>query len=133
MIISVILWFFAGIFVTLGWGLFYFFSHHTGLELLITLLKVRLDWRPVPPELMHWVEGIVICVWAPLQMGRYTARCWPGREVAAWVFMLLLWPAMMTFVPFAATTIRVSFWMIPIIQASTLAGIVRERRATAAG
>jgi hypothetical protein len=130
MFISLILWFFAGTVVTLGWGLFYFFSHHTGLELLINLLKLRLDWRPVPPELMHWVEAIVICGCAPLQMGRYTARAWPGREIGAWVFMLLLWPAMMSFVPFATTTIRVSFWVIPVIQASTLTGILRERRAS---
>jgi hypothetical protein len=46
--------------------------------------------------------------------------------------MLLLWSAMMTFVPFAATTVSVSLWMIPIIHASTLAGILRERHATAA-
>jgi hypothetical protein len=131
MFLSLILWFVAWLFVTLGWGLFYFFSHHTGMELLINLLKVRLDW-PASPEVMHWVEAIVICVCAPLQMGRYTARYWPGRELSAWLFMLLLWSAMMTFVPFAATTVRVSLWMIPIIHASTLAGILRERHATAA-
>jgi hypothetical protein len=132
MFLNLISWFFAGIVMTLGWGLFYFFSHHTGLELLINLLKVRLDWQPVPPALMHWAEAIVICVCVPLQMGRYTARAWPGREIAAWLFMLLVWPAMLTYVPFAATTIRVSLWMIPIIQTSMLAGILTQRHATAA-
>jgi hypothetical protein len=65
-------------------------------------------------------------------MGRYTAKAWRGREIAVWLFMLLLWPAMLTFVPFAATTIRVSLWMIPFILASMLAGILRERNAAAA-
>jgi hypothetical protein len=130
MIATAILWFFAGILMTLGWGLFYFLSHHTGLELLINLLKIRIDWLPVPSGLSHWVEALVIWVVAPLQMGRFTARCWPRREIVAWLYMLLLWPVMMTLIPIAATTVRISLWMIPIIHASTLAGILRERRET---
>jgi hypothetical protein len=128
MAVAIILSVIAQILVTLSWGLAFFFAHHTGLELLVNLLKIRLDWPPAPPGLLHVVEAFVVRVVAPLRMGSLTARYWRGREIAAWLVMALLWPIMIVYVPFAAMSIRVSLTMIPMIQASILVGILRERR-----
>jgi hypothetical protein len=129
MIAGIILWLVAQILITLGWGLAYFFTHHTGLELLTDLLKVRLEWMPVPPQIAHWIEGFVVWVAAPFQIGRIIARCCPGREIAAWLTMSLLWPMLSIFVPFATMSIRISLPMTAIILGSVLMGILRERRA----
>lgn len=128
MAITLILGFVAEIVITLCWGLTYFFSHHTGLELLANLLRIRLDWPPPPPGIARGVEAIVIWIAAPIQVGRLTARRWPGREIAVWLTMLLLWPIMATYIPFAATSTRITLPMIPLIQVSMLVGILWEHR-----
>jgi hypothetical protein len=128
MAITLILGLAAEIVITLCWGLTYFFSHHTGLELLANLLRIRLDWPPPPRGIARVVEATVIWIAAPIQMGRLTARHWTGREIAVWLTMLLLWPIMAAYIPFAATSTRITLPMIPLIQASVLVGILWEHR-----
>lgn len=128
MLLSVVLWFGGFVFVTLLWGMGYFFTHHTGLELLASALKIRFDWPPPPKGVMHWSELFLMCTAAPFQVGRITARYWPGRELAAWVIMSLVWPFMAVLVPFVAMSTRVSLPMIPVIQAFVLLGALWARR-----
>jgi hypothetical protein len=130
MITAVLLWVFAWILMmTLGWGLVYFFTHHTGLELITGLLKIRIDWPAVPSPIAYWLQFFVILINAPYHVGRFTARIFPGREMVAWLTMSLLWPLLAVFVPFAATSIRVSLPVMTIVLSSALIGISRERRA----
>jgi hypothetical protein len=128
MLITVILSLGAELFVILCWGLTFFFTHHTGLELLANLLKIRLDWPLAPPGLLHWTEAFVVFIAAPLQMGSFTSRYWRGREITAWLVICLVWPIMITYIPFVARSNRISLTMIPMIQAAMLLGILRERR-----
>ena len=57
---------------------------------------------------------------APFQVGRLSSRSWPGREIAACVVVLLVWPLMATVVPFVAVSTRVSLHTIPVIQTFVL-------------
>lgn len=128
MLMVAILSFGGSVLVTLLWGMGYFLTHHTGLELLANLLRVRFDWPPLPTEFADWVELLVIGIVAPVQVGRFTARCWPGREAAAWVVMSLLWPFMVIYIPCVGMFHRASLPMVPVIQTFVLVGMLWERR-----
>jgi len=128
MVVCVVQLFCGWVLLTLLWGLGYFLTHHTGLELLVTLLKVRIDWAPLPRSLARGIELLVIGMAAPFQVGRYAARCWPGREVAAWVILLLIWPLMAMFVPFVAVSTKVTLQGVPVIQTFVLLGALWERK-----
>jgi hypothetical protein len=128
---SVILWLCGFVLATLLWGMAYFFTHHTGLELVANLLRIRFDWPPPPTGVMHWMEALMVWMMAPFQVGRFAARCWPGREVAAWIVMLMVWPLMAVFVPFVGLSTRVSLPVLPAVQAFVLLGLLWERRQSA--
>lgn len=114
--------------VTLLWGLGYFLTHHTGAELLADLLRIRIGWPPPPPSVTHWLEIFVVGIVAPLHVGRLASRSWPGREITAWVVVLLVWPLMATVVPFVAVSARVSLHWVPVIQTFVLLAALWERR-----
>jgi hypothetical protein len=128
MLVAVIWSFFGFVAMTLIWGMGYFLSHHTGLELLANLIRVRFDWPPLPAEVTRWIEFVAMVIVAPVQVGRITARYWPGRELAAWVFMLLLWPFLAFTIPFVAMLTKASPSMLPMIEAFVLVGMLWERR-----
>lgn len=131
MMASLILWLGGYVAVILLWGMGYFLTHHTGLELLSNILRIRFDWPPPPPAVTHWVEPLAIYVLAPLQVGRWAARCSPGREVAVCAAMALSWPALAILIPFVAVSVRVGLPMMPVIQACVLLGALWERRESA--
>jgi hypothetical protein len=129
MFVSLALWVCAAILMNAGWGITYWLSHHTGLELLWDVLRVRIPWGPVPPSILRGTEYLVICMAAPFQVGRVTARSWRDREVAAWLIMSLLWPFLAAHIPFAAMYVRVSPPLVALMLAFLLTGIVFERSA----
>jgi hypothetical protein len=128
MLVAVIWSFFGFIAMTLIWGMSHFFAHHTGLELLANLIRFRFDWPPLPAEVTRWIETAAMVIIAPVQVGRITARYWPGRELAAWVFMFLLWPLLAFTVPFVAMLTKASPAMLLVIEAFVLVGMLWERR-----
>ena len=44
--------------VTLGWGVAYVLTHHTGLELLTDVLRVRFDWPPIPDTATYVIQAV---------------------------------------------------------------------------
>ena len=128
---SLLLWFAAVIAAPVAWGLFYFFAHHTGLELLTNLLKIRIDWPDLPEGVMYWIEAAVVLMLSPFWVGRSMARSLPGREIVTWLLMALLWPAMAIYIPFTSRHIRATLGTLPFILAAMLAGILWERAALA--
>ena len=74
---SLLLWFAAMIAAPVVWGLFYFFAHHTGLELLTNLLKIRiaccgLQWRFISPSR----QGTFEPPWTHFHL--FWLQCWPA-------------------------------------------------------
>jgi hypothetical protein len=112
---------------TVLWGLLYVFSNHTGLELLVDLLRVRLDWPPLPDALGRTVEIVAMWAVAPFWFGVTSARHWRGSEVVSGIVVALVWQLMAILVPFAAFFTRATFEMMPVIGASVLAGTVWAR------
>ena len=112
---------------TVLWGLVYVFSHHTGVELLVNLLRVRLDWPPPSEALGRNVEIVVMCAVAPFSFGLASARYWRGSEVVAGTIIALVWQVTAIVMPFAAFFTRATFMLMPVIGASVLAGAVWAR------
>jgi hypothetical protein len=127
MLVSVVQLLCGWLLLTLLWGLGYFLTHHTGAELLADLLRIRIGWSPPPASVTHWLELPVIMTVAPFHVGRLASRSWPGREIAACVVVLLVWPLMATLVPFVAVSTRVSLEAVPLIQTFVLLGALWER------
>lgn len=122
---SLVLWWGGFILVTLVWGIGYFFTHNTALDLLSNLVRLRFDWPPLSPGAMRWI-GMVAMFAAPFQTGRFTARCWPRLEIAAWGIMAIIWPVMAVFVPFAAWSARVDLPVVLVVQTFVLLGVLLE-------
>jgi hypothetical protein len=99
MAISLVLTFGGVVMGTLAWGILYFGAHHTGLELVVNALKLRLDWPPAPLELTYWVQPVVMWMAAPYQTGRLVTRSWPGRELAMSIVLILVWVVMASAAP----------------------------------
>lgn len=127
MVASLLLFFAAAIVAPVAWGLFYFFAHHTGLELLTNLVKFRIDWPDLPDGVMYWIEAAVVLMVSPFWVGRSMPRSLPGREIVTWLLMVLLWPPMALYVPFTSRHIRTGLHTLPFILAAMLAGILWER------
>jgi len=127
---NLVLWCASFIAVTLLWGMGYFFTHHSGPGLLSDMLRLRFDWPRPPSGALHAAEIIVVWIVAPFQVGRFTARCWPGREVAAWVVLSIVWPFLSIQIPFLAISTGVTLAMLPAIQALVLLGVLWQCKAT---
>ena len=92
--------------VSLAWGLTYFFSHHTGAELLVSVLRIRIDWPPIPATATYAIQAIAFFAMAPFQLGRWSAPHWRGRELTLAMITLPIWLLMSTFVPFVGVGVH---------------------------
>lgn len=126
--VSVVIAFAGYVLVTLAWGVAYVLTHHTGLELLVDVLRVRFDWPPIPAWTTYAIQASVLFAIAPFQIGRGSASHWRGHELSLVVVMLLTWSAMAEFLPFVGVGIRATPSMMPIAVSFVLLGLVSERR-----
>jgi hypothetical protein len=126
MALAVVLGFLGWIAATLLWGMGYFLSHHTGMEIVTNLLRLRFDWPEPPFVWLRLVDYLMVWVAAPYQLGRFAARGWRGREVVTWLYLALIWPVLMTWLPFVGRYARASITAVPCILMFVLAGMLRE-------
>ena len=117
--------------VTLIWGGAYILAHHTGLELLVDLLRLRFDWPPIPAWMTYAIQAVVLFAIAPLQIGRSSAPHFRGHELSLVLVMLLIWSAMAVFAPIVGIGIAATPRMMPVIATFVLLGILVERRRAA--
>ena len=113
--------------ITLAWGIAYVAANHTGVELLTDLLKVRLDWPPIPDAATYVIQAVVLFALAPFVLGRSSALYWRGHEVSLAVIMLIVWTAMAMFVPLVGVGISARPAMVPLMVTFVLAGSLFER------
>ena len=119
---------FAGYFaVTIIWGAGYVLSNHTGLELLVDVLRVRFDWPPISSVATWWIQAVALFAIAPFQLGRASAPYWRGHEVSLAIVTLLIWTVMARFVPFVLVGIKASPAMMPLVVTFLLFGALAER------
>ena len=118
--------------VTLIWGGAYVLAHHTGLELLADVLRLRFDWPPIPAWTTYAIQAIVLFAIAPLQIGRSSAPHWRGHEMSLVLVMLLIWSAMAVLAPIVGVGIAATPRMMPVIVTFVLIGILSARRRPAA-
>ena len=126
--LSLVVAFVGYVIVTLVWGVAYVFANHTGLELLAVLLRVRLDWPPIPDWATYSIQAITFVAIAPFMLGRQVAPYWRGHELSLVLVMLLIWGSMSALVPFAGVGIRLTPAMVPIVVTFVLFGLVARRR-----
>ena len=117
--------------VILIWGGAYILAHHTGLELLVDLLRLRFDWPPIPAWMTYAIQAVVLFAIAPLQIGRSSAPHFRGHELSLVLVMLLIWSAMAVFAPIVGIGIAATPRMMPVIATFVLLGILLERRRAA--
>ncbi len=113
--LSVVLALAGYIAVTLIWGAAYVLTHHTGVELLASVLRLRFDWPPIPDVATWAIQAVVLFAIAPFQLGRASAPYWRGRELSLAIVMLPIWIAMAVFVPFVGVGISASLTMMPVV------------------
>lgn len=113
--------------VTLVWGVAYVFANHSGLELLKNLLRMRLDWPPIPMWAVFAIQAVAFFAVAPYQIGRGSARYWRGHELSLVLVMLAIWSAMAMFVPFVGVGVAARPVMIPVIMTFVLLGVLSQR------
>lgn len=127
MAVSAMLAFAGYLAVTIIWGAGYVLSNHTGLELLVDVLRVRFDWPSISSVATWWIQAVVLFAIAPFQLGRASAPYWRGHEVSLAIVTLLIWTAMARFVPFVLVGIKVSPAMMPLVVMFLLFGALAER------
>ena len=125
MILSLLLAFAGYVVVTLAWGIAYVLTHHTGLELLSDVLRIRLDWPPLPAGATWVIQALVLFALAPFCIGRGSSVYWRGRELSSTLILMVIWTAMSRFVPIVGISARPS--MVPVIVMFVLAGALFER------
>jgi len=113
--------------LTLAWGLAYFFSHHTGAELLASALRLRFDWPPMPAMATYVIQAVAFFAMAPFQLGRWSAPYWRGRELTLVTITLSVWLLMSAFVPFVGFGVRAAPPTIPITVTFLLLGLLDGR------
>jgi hypothetical protein len=124
---------FAGyVAVTLVWGIAYVLTHHTGVELLAEMLRLRFDWPPIPAWAWYLTQVAVLFVIAPFQVGRGSTHIWRGHELSLALMTLIVWMAMATFVPLVIVGVRARPAMVPVMVMFVLAGALFERFRVAA-
>jgi hypothetical protein len=106
------------------WGMGYFLTHDTGLEILANLLRVRFDWPSLPAEVTCWIRirGGGHCSSHPKW-----AELLHAAGLGEQVFMLLLWPLLAFTIPFVAMITKASSALLPVIETFVLLGMLWER------
>jgi hypothetical protein len=131
MAVCLVLGFGAYVVVTLVWGAAYALAHHTGVELLVDILRLRFDWPPIPAWATYSIQVIVFFGIAPLLIGRSSAPYWRGHELSLVLIMLLIWSAMAVLVPFVGVGIAASPRVMPVVMTFVLIGLLSARRGAA--
>ena len=129
--LSLVLAFSAYVAVTLVWGVAYVLTHHTGLELVADLLRLRIAWPPIPDAATWAIQAIVLFAIAPFQIGRAIAPYWRGHELSLAIVMLVIWTTMAVFVPLVGVGISASPAMMPVAVMFVLGGALGQRVRTA--
>jgi hypothetical protein len=127
MLLSLVVAFAGYVAVTLAWGLAYVFTHHTGLELLTEVLRLRFDWPSIPAWATYVIQAAALFAIAPFQLGRASRRLWRDHELSLAVVMLIVWTAMAWLVPFVAVGVSARPMMVPVMVMFVLAGAMFER------
>jgi hypothetical protein len=109
------------------WVIAYFFSNHTGVELVTDWLGVRVEWGMPAPGLMRVVELMMLAVAAPFLTGRLAACWWPQRELAAALAMSAIWPLMALLAPFVGYRAAATIDVVPVMVTCMLLGAVWSR------
>jgi hypothetical protein len=127
MFLSAVLAFAGYVAVTLLWGIAYVLSNHTGLELLTDVLRIRLDWPPIPSWMTYLIQAVVLFGIAPFYIGRGSTQFWRTHEASLAVVLLIVWTVMATFVPLVGSGISARPTMVPLMVTFVLAGALFER------
>jgi hypothetical protein len=117
--------------VTLAWGVAYVLTNHTGLELVANVLRLRLEWPPIPASVTYAIQAIVFVGIAPFQVGRGSAAFWRGHELSLVVVMLVIWTLMSLIVPLVGVGFQATPAMMPGTVMFVLLGLLSERRKSA--
>lgn len=113
--------------VTLLWGTAYVLAHHTGLELLTDLLRLRVDWPPIPAWATFTIQAVALFAVAPFQVGRVSASVWRGREISHTLVVLIVWTALSMLVPIVGVGIAAYPSMVPVSVSVVLLGALYQR------
>ena len=113
--------------VTLAWGMAHLLANHTGVELLTEILRIRIDWPPIPASATYAVQAAVLFAITPFYVGWGSSRFWRGHEMSLALMTLIVWTAMSMFVPFVGIGIRAYPAMVPVMAMFVLAGALFER------
>ena len=113
--------------LTLAWGLTYVLAHHTGLELFADVLRVRIDWPPVPMSATYALQAFVFFGVTPFYIGRGSSAYWRGHELSLVIVTMPIWLAMSVLVPFVGVGVRTTPVMVPVLGAFVLMGLVSGR------
>jgi len=70
-----------------SWKILHFVRDHTGVELF-------LPGDSLPAAVPRWIALSYLRLLVPFEVARWVARRARGRELSAWVVMMLLWPVL---------------------------------------
>jgi hypothetical protein len=130
MALSLVLAFAGYVVASLAWGFAYFITHHTGLDLLVDVLRLRFDWTPLPAGIAYAIQAIVFWAVAPFHIGRAAGLYWRGHELSISLVTMAIWSAMSVLVPFVGVGVRASLSAMPLILTFVLLGALAERHAS---
>ena len=108
------------------WTIARLLSNHTGVELLTDWLHNAID-GPTPPLLMRVVELVMVAIAAPFLTGRWVARWWSRRELAAAVVMALSWPLMAATIPMVGDRAAATMDVVPVMLVCMSVGTIWVR------
>ena len=114
----------------LAWGVAYFVTNHTGLELLVSVVRLRFDWPPLPVGIGYAIQGIAFWAVAPFHIGRAAGLYWRGHELSISLVTMATWSAMSVLVPFVGVGVRSNLSAMPLILTFVLLGALSERHAS---
>ena len=114
---------------SLAWGVAYFVTHQTGLELLVSVLRLRFDWTPLPAGIAYAIQAIAFWVVAPFHIGRAAGLFWRGHELSISLVTMATWSAMSVLVPFVGVGVKANLSAMPLILTFVLLGALSERKA----
>jgi hypothetical protein len=125
--VSLVFAFVGYVALTVAWGVAYVLTHQPGFELLADLLRVRLDWPPIPMQATYALQAVVFFAITPFCIGRGSAAYWRGHELGLVIVTMPIWLAMSVLVPFVGVGVRTSPAMVPVLAGFVLVGMLSAR------
>jgi hypothetical protein len=130
MIVTALTMFVAMFLSVILWGAAYVFANHTGVELLINWLGVRVEWGFPSDDSLSFVRVLMLTAVAPFQTGQMAARRWPGQELTVALVMSMVWPVMSLVAPLSVGRVTASAQLVPVIVTCMFLGAVWVRLKT---